>query len=192
LGKKEKYRGFALDVDARFGFLVDEFGLEPPTVNDFLVLSVTYEATGYAYEFWTDVRDRVMGVLLKVGPTPPLGPLQQEWPNGLGTIVRYHGPRRTSARVEWVMVVLGLAEAADWKGSAHTRQAVGQSLELAVGWLRQAHPLIAATSDKEELVRRANEAQAAGTPDLSNRQHAGPPPGRGPRTRDQRRRPPRH
>jgi hypothetical protein len=45
LAKKEKYRGFAREVDARFRFLVDEFGLEEPTVDDFIVLSVTYQTT---------------------------------------------------------------------------------------------------------------------------------------------------
>lgn len=192
LNRKEKYRGFAREVDARFRFLVDEFGLEEPTVEDFIVLSVTYEATGYAYCFWTDIRDRVLGASIKVGPAPPLGPLRQEWPNGLGTIVRYHGPRRISAKLEWVMVSLGLATTADWDGSARSPRATFASLETLVGWLRQAHPLIAATTDKEDLVQKAKAAERTVAAQVAGERHAGPPTGRGPRTREQRRRPHRH
>src|SRR5262249_21865516 len=107
VGNKQNFRGFAREVDARFRFLVDEFGLEEPSVSDHLTLSVIYEATGYAYQFWTDTQDREMGVDLKVGPAPPLGPLHMERRDGVGTIMSYHGPRRIRAPLEWVIVTLG-------------------------------------------------------------------------------------
>jgi hypothetical protein len=191
--KNDAYRGFAREVDARFRFLVDEFGLEEPTVDDFIFQSVTYEATGYAYDFWNDnMRGRVMGVALVVGPTPPLGPLRQERRDGLHTLVRYHGPPRISADLKWVMVSLGLAATANWPRNACSPRIIIRSLETLVGWLHQAHPLIEATSDKEDLIRRAEAAERAGTPHVGDARHAGPPPGRGPRTREQRRRTHRH
>jgi hypothetical protein len=131
-------------------------------------------------------------VFLTVGPAPPLGPLRQEWPNGVGTIVRYHGPRRISAKLEWVMVSVGLTATPDWDGDARSPRAAVQSFETLVGWLREAHPLIAQTSDKEDLVRTADAAKRASVQQTRDARPAGPPPGRGPRTRDQRRRPHRH
>lgn len=182
--------GFAAQVGTHFRFLVDEFEMTEPTVDELLLLSLTYEGPGFAYSVWLARLDPVLGVHVIQGPAPPPGPLytMRPHPDRIGTIVSYHGPRRTSASLPLVLVHLGLIPTPDLGWSATSATAVTRSLESAAAWLRQAHPLIAAIDDKEEFLHQA-EARTAVAENADRRHALGPPPGRGPRSLEQRRRP---